>query len=105
MWVVFASIAILQVEKSPDANIQTPEHALWWAFSTITSVGYGDKYPVTPEGRLVAAVLMTAGVGVFGTFTGFVASWFLGARAKRHEDGLAGLRQEIADLRGTRTSP
>jgi voltage-gated potassium channel len=44
---------------------------------TITTVGYGDKFPVTTEGRLIAALLMTAGVGLFGTFTAFVASWFV----------------------------
>jgi len=43
-------------------------------------VGYGDKYPVTGAGRLIAAALMTVGVGLFGTFTGFLASWF-GRRA------------------------
>ena len=47
---------------------------------TITSVGYGDKYPVTTEGRVIAAFLMTVGVGLFGTFTGFIASWFVGER-------------------------
>jgi len=51
--VVFSSIAILQVEQVPDANIQTPEHALWWAFVTVTTVGYEDKYPVTTEGRII----------------------------------------------------
>lgn len=98
--VVFASIAILQVERhNPEANIQTPEHALWWAFVTITTVGYGDKFPVTTEGRIVAAVLMTGGVGLFGTFTGFVASWFLAPGEKQRESEIDGLRRDIAELR------
>ena len=77
LMVIFSSIAILQVETSPDSNIKTAEDALWWAYSTITTVGYGDKYPVTGAGRLIAAALMTVGVGLFGTFTGFLASWFV----------------------------
>jgi voltage-gated potassium channel len=75
--VIFCSIAILQVEKAPDSNIKSAEDAIWWAYVTITTVGYGDKYPVTTEGRIIAAVLMTAGVGLFGTFTAYVASWFV----------------------------
>lgn len=75
--VIFSAIVILQVEKDPNSNIKTAEDALWWAYVTVTTVGYGDKFPVTTEGRIVAIVLMTAGVGLFGTFTGFLASWFV----------------------------
>ena len=82
--VIFSSIAILQVENDPHSNIKTAEDALWWAYVTITTVGYGDKYPVTTEGRIIACVLMTAGVGLFGTFTAYVASWFAADKHK-HE--------------------
>jgi voltage-gated potassium channel len=75
--IIFSSIAILQVEKDPASNIKSAEDAIWWAYVTITTVGYGDRYPVTTEGRIIAAILMTAGVGLFGTFTAFVASWFV----------------------------
>lgn len=75
--VIFSSISILQVEKAPDSNIKTAEDAIWWSYVTITTVGYGDKYPVTTEGRLIAVVLMTAGVGLFGTFTAYVSSLFV----------------------------
>jgi voltage-gated potassium channel len=75
--VIFSAIAILQVENDPNSNIKTAEDAIWWAYVTITTVGYGDKFPVTTEGRVIAAFLMTAGVGLFGTFTAFVASWFV----------------------------
>jgi voltage-gated potassium channel len=74
--VIFSAIGILQVENDPNSNIKTAEDAIWWAYVTITTVGYGDKFPVTTEGRIIAAILMTAGVGLFGTFTAFVASWF-----------------------------
>lgn len=84
MLLLFSSIAILQVETDPNSNIKTAEDAIWWAYVTITTVGYGDRFPVTTEGRLLAAVLMTAGVGLFGTFTAFVASWF--AEGRKEEE-------------------
>lgn len=77
MMIIISSIIILQVETAPESNISTAGDALWWAFVTITTVGYGDLYPVTLEGRLVAVILMTTGVGLFGIFTAFVASWFV----------------------------
>lgn len=77
LMLLFSSIAILQFETEPDSNIKTAEDAIWWSYVTITTVGYGDKYPVTTEGRIIAAVLMTVGVGLFGTFTAFVSSWFV----------------------------
>ena len=84
LMLIFSAIAILQVEDDPNSNIKTAEDALWWAYVTITTVGYGDKYPVTTEGRIIAAFLMTTGVGLFGTFTAFVASWFVAE--KKHEE-------------------
>jgi voltage-gated potassium channel len=98
--VLFSSIAILQFETGARSNIRTPEDALWWAFATITTVGYGDKYPVTSEGRMIAAVLMTAGVGMFGSFTGLIASWILSPSQKdRQQDhDLAMLRQQVAGI-------
>lgn len=75
--IIFSAIAILQVENAPNSNIQTAEDAIWWAYVTITTVGYGDKFPVTTEGRIIASVLMTAGVGLFGTFTAYIASIFV----------------------------
>lgn len=78
--IIFSSIAILQVENDANSNIKSAEDAIWWAYVTITTVGYGDKFPVTTEGRIIAAILMTGGVGLFGTFTAFVASWFVTER-------------------------
>jgi voltage-gated potassium channel len=75
--IIFSSIAILQVENSPTSNIKTAEDAIWWSYVTITTVGYGDKFPVTTEGRIIAMFLMTAGVGLFGTFTAYIASIFV----------------------------
>jgi voltage-gated potassium channel len=76
--VVFsASIAVLELERGAGGNINNAEDALWWAVTTITTVGYGDRYPVTTEGRLVAVALMIVGVGLFGTLSGAAASWFM----------------------------
>ena len=74
---IFSSIAILQFEKDINSNIKTAEDAIWWSYVTITTVGYGDKFPITTEGRIIGAVLMTMGVGIFGTFTALVSSWFI----------------------------
>lgn len=94
------SMAILNLEKdNPASNIKTPSDALWWSVVTITTVGYGDRYPVTDNGRVVAALLMTAGVGLFGTFTGFVASMFVEPDLKREEEETQALGLEIKALR------
>lgn len=97
--VVFSSIAILQFENVHGANITSADDAVWWAVVTLTTVGYGDRFPVTGEGRIVAAMLMIAGVGLFGTFSGFVASWFLKPGEVQHESELQELRSELAVIR------
>jgi voltage-gated potassium channel len=97
---VFSSIAILNVEDSKDSNIKNAEDALWWAIATITTVGYGDKYPVTTEGRIIGAFLMAGGVGLFGTFTGFVASWFMSpgqAAIKKEEEKIEAEEERIEE--------
>jgi voltage-gated potassium channel len=98
MLVIFSAIAMLQFETSPEANIKTPVDAFWWAYVTVTTVGYGDKFPLSPEGRIVACVLMTAGVGLFGTFTGFVASLFVEPELKEEEADIKRLTLAIQTL-------
>jgi len=74
----FGSLEMLNVEsQSPDANIKTASDALWYTIVTISTVGYGDRYPVTNEGRLVGTLIIVIGVGIFGTFTGYLANLFL----------------------------
>jgi voltage-gated potassium channel len=97
--VIFSSIAILNLENAPESNIKTSADALWWAFVTITTVGYGDKFRVTHEGRFIAAVLMTAGVGLFGTFTAYVASYFLESERQKEETDIQQLIAEVRQLR------
>jgi len=80
----FGGMGIVAVEsRSPEANIRTPMDAVWYTFVTITTVGYGDHYPVTDGGRLIGTVIMLAGVGLFGTLTGYLANAFLSPRKKR----------------------
>jgi voltage-gated potassium channel len=102
MLLVFGSIAILNIETTADSNIKTSEDAIWWAFTSIMTVGYGDHYPVTSEGRVLAGILMCSGVGLFGTFAGFLASWFIGSEEAEHgavATELKALREELAAVR------
>lgn len=95
---LFAAVAVLQFEHVAAGNIHSPGDALWWAFTTVTTVGYGDRYPITWEGRVVAAGLMVVGVGLCGSFTAFAARLFL-APALRHEnEELAQMRVELHAL-------
>jgi voltage-gated potassium channel len=97
--IVFGSMAVLQFEADQvGANIKTAEDALWWAVTTITTVGYGDRFPVSSEGRVVAALLMFAGVGLFATLSGFIASWFLQPGDKQREGEARLLRAEVEHL-------
>jgi voltage-gated potassium channel len=96
---IFSSIAMLNLETSPDSNIKTANDALWWAATTMTTVGYGDRYPVTSGGRIVAVFLMTAGVGLFAIFTGWVTSCFNDAEVKEEKATMQTLVDEIKLLR------
>jgi len=80
--IAFSSISILVCERDADANIKTAEDALWWSVNTLATAGCGDKYPVTTEGRVLAMVLMVAGVGMFGGVSGLVASLLMGVQKR-----------------------
>jgi voltage-gated potassium channel len=97
--IVGSSAAILRFEDLPNSTIKTADDAVWWAFATITTVGYGDVYPRSTEGRLIAALLMTAGVGLFSAFSGALAAWFLKPEEEATDEEMAALRAEIAALR------
>ncbi len=81
--VVFSSVSVLVCERQPESNIKTAEEALWWSMATITTVGYGDKFPVTTEGRVIGVILMVGGVSMFGCLSGLAASFFLGTQQKK----------------------
>lgn len=77
----FGSLSILAVEGDAEgANIRSASDALWYTIVTISTVGYGDEYPVTNTGRLIGTAIIIVGVGIFGTFTGYLANLFLGPR-------------------------
>jgi voltage-gated potassium channel len=99
--VMFSAVLVLKFEKGAEgANIKTAEDALWWCVVTMATVGYGDKFPVTTEGRLVACVIMTVGIGLFSVFSGYLASVFLGAQQiKEEEDDVKILRREVAEIK------
>jgi voltage-gated potassium channel len=87
MGAVLGSLAVLDAEQdAPRSNITDYGDALWWAAETVTTVGYGDFYPVTPQGRIVAVVLMVVGIGLVGTVTAAVASWFVRRTASERDD-------------------
>ena len=105
--VLVSALAVLDAERSgPDANITSFDDALWWATVTITTVGYGDHYPVTTMGRFVALGLMIGGIGLIGFVTGSLATWIV-ERVSAASDqptgatsaDVAALRAEIAALR------
>jgi voltage-gated potassium channel len=75
--IIFSSISVLYVEDKPECNIKTAEDAIWWTMTTITTVGYGDKFPITSAGRFIGILTMLVGIGLFGTYTAFIASWFV----------------------------
>lgn len=98
--IILGSISVLHFEKGiPAANIQTADDAIWWAVVTMTTVGFGDKYPVTMEGRIVATMLMVCGVGLFGMFSGFIASWFLSPNKEKEKNDFEIIRRDIEELK------
>ncbi|MCT8987687.1 potassium channel family protein [Shewanella phaeophyticola] len=73
-----ASVLILLVESAePNANIQTAEQAIWWALVTISTVGYGDFYPVSTIGHVIGGLVIVSGVSFFGVISGYMASVFV----------------------------
>lgn len=86
-----AALGVLDAERAdPHANITSFGNALWWAFVTITTVGYGDFTPLTLRGRIIACVLMLGGVAVLGVVTATLSSWIV---------------QRVADLEKLRAAP
>ena len=82
-----ASVLVLQFESvSPDANIHSGGDALWYAIVTITTVGYGDRYPVTMGGRITATFIMFMGVGIIGALASILASLLVGGSSPAEEE-------------------
>lgn len=88
--VFLGALATLDAEQEANgANITSFGDALWWACTTVTTVGYGDRYPVTTTGRCVAVVLMMFGIGLVGAVTAAVTAWILGRVESDRARGVA----------------
>ena len=100
---VAGAAAVLPLEENaPGATLTTFPRALWWSVETATTVGYGDMYPVTAGGRVIAAVVMIVGITTFSVVTAALATWFV-SRATRdlHQLGATVRRFEQAHADGT----
>jgi voltage-gated potassium channel len=94
------SMAIVMLERdAPGANIVSGEDAVWWSIVTVATVGYGDRFPTTPPGRLVGAAMIVVGVSLFSVLTSFIATNFVARRQsdERHTD-LDTLQADLARM-------
>lgn len=99
LWIlVSASLVLVFERRAPDGNIKSFSDALWWAFVTVFTVGYGDKYPVTAEGRGVAIALMGVGLGLSGLTAGIVASYFVKQSPPPPDDRIAVLNGRLEHI-------
>jgi voltage-gated potassium channel len=90
-----AAALVLAFERDlPGGNIHSYPDALWWAVTTITTVGYGDRFPMSPAGRGVAVVLMVSGIALFGVITASIAAYFVEQKA---EQDLAGRLDRVLE--------
>lgn len=96
--IIFGSVAVLEFETVPESNIGNPGDAVWWSISTITAAGYGDRYPVTTEGRVVGVIIMLVGVMFLGVLSGFVAAWFMDPAKERQEGEIDVLRRKVDEI-------
>jgi voltage-gated potassium channel len=99
--VSFSTISILQFENIESSNIHTAWDAVWWSVCTITTVGYGDKFPVTDGGKIVAIILMICGIGLFGTLIGYLSTFFTDKEKKNNDtvDTIEELSVQISELK------
>lgn len=96
----FGSLWMLKLEQNaPGANITTASDSLWYVIVTISTVGYGDQFPVTTAGRILGAVVIVIGVGIFGTFTGYLANLFLAPKPPKEELEVLETRERVDHLR------
>jgi voltage-gated potassium channel len=82
---IISGIVLYAEHTAPNANIKTYHDAVWWAFVTITTVGYGDYYPVTTLGQSMAFILMFFGLGIIGVLSSYLASTFISRQSRRRE--------------------
>jgi voltage-gated potassium channel len=96
----FGSLGMLRIEQyAAGANITSASDAVWYTIVTISTVGYGDKYPVTNAGRILGSIIIVIGVGIFGTFTGYLATTFLSSKAPPPDAPTSDAQLQIARLK------
>jgi voltage-gated potassium channel len=97
---LISALAVLEAERhNAQANIGTFGDALWWAVTTMSTVGYGDRYPTTTDGRVIGAGLMVAGIALLGVITATFASWLIGQVRKIETEAQTATRSDIEELR------
>ena len=100
LFVYVASLAMLQAERSaPDSTITSFGDAIWWAVTTVNTVGYGDTYPVTVTGRVIAGLLMIGGISLIGVITATVASWIVERVSEGDSANRAATAAQMEELR------
>jgi voltage-gated potassium channel len=98
--IYISSLAVLSAERhQPGANITSFGKSLWWAVTTVTTVGYGDEVPVTVTGRVAAAFLMVGGISLLGVITATLASWIIQRVAEANTENQAATKAQIDVLR------
>jgi voltage-gated potassium channel len=99
--ITFATISVMQFEVLPECNIKNGYDAIWWAICTITTVGYGDKFPITDGGRIVSILLMISGIGLFGALVGYVSNIFTDKEKNNNKtiDTIEELSKQIEELK------
>ncbi len=99
MTIFVAALAVLDAERGHGGHIESFGDAIWWAFETITTVGYGDFVPVTVTGRIVAIGLMIGGIALIGVVTATLASWIVDRVAIETEKSAAATEEQVESLR------
>jgi voltage-gated potassium channel len=96
----FGSLQMLRLEADvPGANITSASDAIWYIIVTMSTVGYGDQYPISNPGRVLGTVIILVGVGIFGTLTGYLANLFLTPATKPESGGTSDVQERLEAIK------